>query len=171
MDGENSSLYNDYFHARSLENVSHETRNWVKGLWARVGYMLDENMRICGENLYAVHSVKYDSLTSYFMMFSIWIDDTCLSWDETEEYAQIFGFETVPVIYRGIYDRAKIEAAFAPHEKTNEGYVIRLASEFKYMNFRRSVAKFVRPEFRQAINNSHGHWISKKIEVNGLKTI
>lgn len=36
------------------------------------------------------------------------------------------------------------------------------------MDFRKSVAKFVRPEFRQAINNSHGHWISKKIEPNGL---
>lgn len=167
-DGENTSMYNDYIHARSLESASHETRNWVKGLWSRVAWMLDDNMRICGENLYAVHSIRYENLKSYFMMFSMWIDNRCLSWDETVEYAQILGLETVPVIYDGIYDKDKIIEAFAPYENENEGYVIRIADEFNYIDFRRSVAKFVRPEFRQVVNNSHGHWISKKVEVNGL---
>ncbi|MFW6226283.1 MAG: RNA ligase family protein [bacterium] len=81
MDGENTTMYNDYFHARSLDSNNHESRNWVKGLWSRISYLLDDNMRICGENLYAVHSLKYDNLKSYFMMFSIWIDNKCLSWD------------------------------------------------------------------------------------------
>lgn len=168
MDGENTTAYNDYIHARSLDSSSHETRKWVKGLWARFSYMLDDNMRVCGENLYAVHSVKYDNLKSYFMMFSIWCDNNCLSWDETIEYAGILGLETVPVIYDGIYDRDAIIKSFAPYEKENEGYVVRIADEFKYIDFRRSIAKYVRPEFRQALNNSHGHWISKKVEVNGL---
>jgi len=168
MDGENTTMYNDYIHARSLETASHETRNWVKGLWSQIGYMLDDNMRICGENLYAVHTVKYDNLKSYFMMFSMWMDNRCLSWDETVEYSKILGLEMVPVIYDGIYDKDSIIEAFSNHEKTNEGYVVRIADEFNYIDFRRSVAKFVRPEFRQLINNSHGHWISKKIEVNTL---
>jgi len=87
---------------------------------------------------------------------------------ETEEYAKIIGLETVPVIYDGVYNEKLIKEAFEPHSKTNEGYVIRLADEFKYGDFRRSAGKFVRPEFRQAINNSHGHWISKKIETNKI---
>lgn len=37
------------------------------------------------------------------------------------------------------------------------------------MDFKKSVGKFVRPEFRQVVNNSHGHWISKKVETNKLK--
>jgi hypothetical protein len=168
MDGENTTMYNDYIHARSLDSSSHETRNWVKGLWSRVGYMLDDNMRICGENLFAVHSIKYDNLNSYFMMFSMWSDNKCLSWDETVEYAGIIGLVTVPVIYDGIYNKELIINEFSKYEKTNEGFVIRVADEFNYIDFRRSVAKFVRPEFRQVVNNSHGHWISKKIEVNGL---
>jgi hypothetical protein len=168
MDGENTTMYNDYIHARSLDSQSHETRNWVKGVWSKINYMLDDNMRICGENLFAVHSVKYENLKSYFMMFSIWIDNKCLSWNETIEYAQIIGLETVPVIYNGIYNKEKIIEAFAPYEKQNEGYVVRIADEFNYIDFRRSIAKFVRPEFRQAVNNSHGHWISKKVEVNKL---
>src|ERR1035437_2474362 len=59
MDGENTTFYSDYIHARSLDSNSHPTRDWVKGLWSRVCYLLDDNMRVCGENLYAVHSMEY----------------------------------------------------------------------------------------------------------------
>jgi hypothetical protein len=168
MDGENTTMYNDFIHARSLNSSSHETRKWVKGLWSRVSYMIDENMRICGENLYALHSVAYTDLPSYFMVFSIWVDNKCLSWEETQDYSKIIGLDVVPVIYDGIYDKDAIINAFKPYEKTNEGYVVRIADEFSYGDFRRSIGKFVRPEFRQIVNNSHGHWISKKVEVNGL---
>lgn len=168
MDGENTTMYNDYIHARSLESSPHETRNWVKGLWSRTSYLLDDNMRICGENLYAVHSVKYDDLPSWFMMFSMWVDNTCLSWDETTQYAEILGLETTPVIYSGQYNKDRIIESFKLHYSAHEGYVVRIADEFNYMDFRRSVAKFVRPEFRQQLNESHGHWISKKVQVNGV---
>lgn len=168
MDGENSNLYNDFYHARSINSSSHESRNWIKGLWSKISYLMDDNMRICGENLYAVHSVKYDNLPSYFMMFSIWIDNLCLSWDETVEYSKILGLDLVPVIYDGIYDQQKIRSIFSEYEKENEGYVIRLADEFTYGNFRKSIAKFVRPEFRQALSEQNEHWISKKIEKNGI---
>ena len=164
----NCTIYDDHIHARSLENSSHPTRDWVKGLWSRISYLIDDNMRICGENMYAVHSLKYENLKSYFYMFSIWIDNKCLSWDETVQYASILGLETVPVIYDGIYNRELIEKVFKKHESENEGYVIRIADEFTYMNFKKSIAKYVRPEFRQVLNNSHGKWISKKIETNIL---
>lgn len=169
MDGENTSCYNDYIHARSINSGSHESRNWVKNLWAQFSYMLDDNMRICGENLYAQHTVRYDELETYFMMFSMWEDNQCYSWDETVEYSKILGLQMVPVIYDGIYDEQGIKEAFRAHESSHEGYVIRLAESFSYSDFRRSVMKYVKPEFRQAINNSHGHWISKKIIKNGLK--
>lgn len=169
MDGENTTMYNDYIHARSLESSSHETRNWVRGLWSQVAYLLDSNMRVCGENLFAVHSIKYTDLSSYFQVFSIWMDNTCLSWAETEEYSKILGLETVPVIYLGTYSKNAIEEAFKPFSTTQEGYVVRIASGFSYSDFRRSVGKFVMPKFRRVVNNSHGHWISKKIEANKLK--
>lgn len=167
-DGENSSWYNDYVHARSINSESHESRNWMKGLWAQKSYLIDENMRICGENLYAKHSIKYENLSTYFMVFSIWIDNICLSWEETKEYCGILELETVPVIYEGIYDLKKIEAIFDGYKNNHEGYVVRLADEFTYSDFRKSIAKYVQPSFRQVVNDSHGHWISKKIEVNNL---
>ncbi len=169
MDGENTTMYNDHIHARSINSGSHPSRNKVKDIWAQMSYLLDDNMRVCGENLYAVHSLKYENLPSYFMMFSMWIDNTCLSWDETIEYSKIFGLDLVPVFYDGIFDEQAIKDAFGPYVDNNEGYVIRLADEFNYGDFRSSVGKYVRPEFREIVNNSHGHWISKKIEKNELK--
>lgn len=141
-DGENTTAYNDYIHARSINSGSDPTRDWLKGYWSQINYLIDENMRLCGENLYAVHSLREQNLKSYFELFSVWIDMKCLSWKETVEYAGIIGCETVPVI---------------------------LSDEFNYGDFRKSVGKFVKPAFRQVVNNSHGHWISKKIEVNELK--
>jgi hypothetical protein len=169
MDGENTSMYNDYIHARSLDCATHESRKWVKGLWSQISYLMDEDMRICGENMYAVHSVKYENLSSYFYVFSIWFDNKCISWDETIEYSKILGIETVPVIYDGTYNKDAIIKAFEPYRESNEGYVIRLADEFLYSDFRKSIAKYVRPEFRQAVNNSQCHWASQKIIKNGLK--
>src|SRR5574343_254200 len=171
MDGENTTMYNDYIHARSVDGNSHPSRNWVKGLWSQMSYLLDEDMRVCGENLYAKHSIAYDGLPSYFMAFSIWNADTCMSWRDTVDYCQILGLEHVPVLYDGVYDRQAIMEAFDVYGKGRdvEGFVIRLADEFKYGQFRNSVAKYVRPEFRQAVNDAHGHWISKKIIPNKLK--
>jgi hypothetical protein len=168
MDGENTTIYNDYVHARSLDNSYHESRNWVKGLWSQIGYLLDDNMRICGENLYAAHTVKYRELPSYFMMFSMWINNTCLSWDETVEYSKLLGLKTVPVIYDGIYDMDLIMAIFTKYELENEGYVIRIADEYNFIDFRRSIGKYVRPVFKKMVDESTDHWMSKKIEVNGL---
>lgn len=169
MDGENTNFYNDYVHARSLEYTPHETRNKVKGIWSNISYLIDENMRICGENLYAKHTIYYEDLPSYFMIFSIWIDNICLSWKETKEYAEIFNLPTVPVIYEGIYNKDEIIKSFEPFKDKHEGYVIRLADEFTYMDFKKSIAKYVQESFKYMVNNAHGHWINKKIEVNKLK--
>jgi len=169
MDGENTTMYGDHIHARSIESPSHESRTWVKTLWSQKNYLL-ENLRICGENLYAVHTIKYENLKSYFMVFSVWDNDNniCFSWDDTNEYAELLELDIVPVIYDGIYDREKIMGAFKKHEKEHEGYVVRIADSFKYQDFKKCVAKFVQPKFRDKVNNSHGHWILKKVEKNKL---
>jgi hypothetical protein len=169
MDGEGTSMYRDHIHARSLDSGPHESRNWVKGLWGSINWMLGEDTRVCGENLYAVHSIRYGELPTYFMAFSVWEDNLCLSWDDTMLYLDMLGLQSVPIIYDGVYDADKIKEAFAPYEETNEGYVVRIADEFLYSDFRRSIAKFVRPKFKQMIKDSNGHWMSKKIETNKLK--
>lgn len=88
MDGENTSIYKDYIHARSIDGRDHWSRSWVKNLQAKIGYEIPDQWRLCGENLYAKHSIGYKDLSSYFALFSIWNENNeCLSWDETKEYA------------------------------------------------------------------------------------
>src|SRR5690554_4811700 len=71
MDGENTTLYRDHLHARSLDSRHHPSRDWVKALHGRIAHEIPERWRVCGENLYARHSIGYEALPSYFMLFSV----------------------------------------------------------------------------------------------------
>ncbi len=170
MDGENTTMYNDFIHARSINSGPHPSRSMVKSIWSKIAYLLDDDMRVCGENLYAQHTVAYDNLSSYFMVFNIWVGNTCLSWDETVEYCGILGLESVPVFYRGVYDAEAMQEAFKPYADSHEGCVIRVVEDFPYSAFKHSVAKYVQKEFKEALDSGDGkHWMSKKVVPNKLK--
>ena len=171
MDGENSSLYRDYFHARSIDGNSHASQSYVKNLHYKIAYNIPEDWRLCGENLYAKHSIKYNNLKSYFMLFSIWNErNECLDWDETLEWAELLGLETVPVIYEGIWDEDKIKS-FSNIKEYNgdlvEGYVVRVRSGFSYGDFRISVAKYVSEQFREGLKHEY-NWRYRPFDVNGV---
>jgi hypothetical protein len=98
MDGENTTLYRDHLHARSLDSAHHPSRNWVKAMHGEIAHLIPDKWRVCGENLYARHSLGYDELPSYFLLFSIWSEaNICLSWDDTIEWAELLGLSTAPV--------------------------------------------------------------------------
>ena len=166
MDGENTTVYSDYIHARSIDGRDHWSRSWVKSLQGAIGHDIPPGWRICGENLYAVHSIKYDSLSSYFLVFSIWNDlNECLSWDETVQYAELLGLQTVPVLYDGLYDEKCVKAIGDEMDlDKREGYVVRTAERFKYDAFRDSVAKFVRTDHVGTAE----HWMHSSIGKNEL---
>jgi hypothetical protein len=170
MDGEQTTIYSDgYCHARSLDSGSHESRNWVKALAARVGPQLPKGWRICGENLWAKHSIFYDKLPSYFLMFSIWDGLKCLSWQETEEWARLLDLHTVQRLdaFRRIMFGPQVESDFAFISKSlgHEGYVVRVAGEFHYREFRHKVGKYVRANHV----HTHGHWMREQATKNRLK--
>jgi len=87
MDGENTSLYRDHSHARSLDSIHHSSRDWLKQWHGTFAHNIPLGWRICGENLFARHSVRYDHLASYFYGFSIW-DDTNQALDARENNPQ-----------------------------------------------------------------------------------
>jgi len=166
MDGENSTLYNNYFHARSLDGNSHWTQNWLKNFHACFKFDIPTGWRICGENVYAKHSIKYENLPSYFFCFSIWTDrNLCLSWDDTLDWCKLYEIEHVPVLYEGIFDEEVIRNLPLNKEK-QEGYVIRKRKAFAYGEFSKSIAKFVR---KNHVQDTVHNWKSSKIEVNGLE--
>jgi hypothetical protein len=170
MDGENTTMYRDHIHARSVESGGHPSRDWVKNFWSKIRYEIPEGWRICGENMYAKHSIGYGDLPSYFLGFSIWSDkNECLSVNDTREYFDLLGIEMVPPMFAGIYDQDRIRGLWNPGMWDRcEGYVIRLASEFTYRQFRTSVAKFVRAKHVQTTK----HWmLGQRIERNLLKDL
>jgi ATP-dependent RNA circularization protein (DNA/RNA ligase family) len=169
LDGENSSVAKDYYHARSLDSKDHPSRHWLKMFHSTFAHDIPEGWRLCGENVFAKHSIGYEELTTYFYLFSIWNEENqCLSWDDTVAYANMLGLETVPVLYRGIYDESKIKACFTGTSAfggVQEGYVVRLVDSFGYDEFGSCAAKFVRKNHVQ----TDEHWMHKEVEPNKLK--
>lgn len=166
MDGENTTLYRDHSHARSLDGRHHPSRTWLKAMHASIAHELPEGWRLCGENLYARHSIAYEALPSYFMLFSVWdADNRCLDWDSTVEWAELLGLETVPVLYDGVFDAEWLHGLDLDLDLDRcEGYVVRLASSFDYAEFGESVAKWVRPNHVQ----TDQHWMHQEVVPNGL---
>lgn len=168
MDGENTTMYNDYIHARSIDGRSHPSRDWVKQFHASKISGNISGMRICGENVYAEHSIKYTNLSTYFYGFSLWNErNICLSWDDTLEWFELLGITPVPILYDGIYDESLIRALWSKDQWADvEGYVIRIADEIPYGRFKHDYAKFVRDGHVQTAK----HWFfGQPVIKNGLK--
>lgn len=164
-DGENTTMSRDYIHARSTSSGYHESRTWVARLWANTCYMIESGFRICGENVYAAHSIFYDDLPSYFLGFSLWQDLWCHPWATTELYIKEIGLYTVPVIYSGIFDEKVIKSLWTPAlAEKHEGYVVRSTDAFALDAFGDSVAKYVRPEHV----NTNAHWMYQTVRRNLL---
>lgn len=174
IDGEATTIYSDgYCHARSTDSSHHPSRSWIKKFASTFAYELPENWRVCGENVYAYHSIFYKDLPSYFLVYGIYDDNNkCLSWDDTVSICEIIGLKTVPVIFRGkweeegwkIWDGVGAFPTFGSKliepkwpndfdEVEAEGYVIRLADQFSWSDFKFSVAKYVRESHVQTDEN------------------
>ncbi len=169
LDGEQTNMYYDFIHARSLEFITGEDRGRVKAIWGQCRWDIPEGWRVCGENVYAKHSIHYKNLDSYFYVFSIWNEkNECLSWDKTIEWAELLGLKTVPVLYEGPFDEEKIKDLYQEEYDGNtmEGYVVRPKDMFTYGEFRHVVAKFVRPNHV----TTDSHWRHKAIVPNEVKT-
>ena len=165
MDGENTTIYNDGFHSRSLDSTTHPSRTRIAKLQSEIGYNIPSGMRICGENLYAKHSIEYTDLPSYFLAFSVWDNNLCLSWDETILWLQLFGVNHVPVIFNGILTEDVIQRTIDSVDVSrSEGFVIRLHDEFNLSDFSKCVVKWVRANHV----TTDKHWMFKDITPNRL---
>lgn len=165
MDGENTTLYPDYVHARSIDSRFHPSRTWVKALQADIGYRIPTGWRICGENLYAKHSIAYDELTSYFMAFSAWNDkNECLSWEDSKQLFEQLGLVTPQELYVGRWCKETIRN-IALDVEHQEGYVVRIADSFNFNDFAQCVSKWVRTN--HVVTDQH--WMHAEVIPNGLK--
>jgi hypothetical protein len=166
LDGECTTLYHDYMHARSLDYEPHPSRTFIKRIWAEIAHDIPEGLRLCGENVTAVHSIEYTDLEGYFYIFGIWENLKCLSWDDTVEYATLLHLPVVPVLYRGLWSDSLVSQLSASLDlNRQEGFVIRPAAAFQFGDFRRLVGKWVRKGHVQTST----HWKEQVVRYNGLR--
>ena len=176
MDGENTSVYKDgYVHARSLDSKHSAWQSWVLKDAQRWSSGLPDDWRVCGENVYAKHSITYEfeRQSQYFQAFSIWNCDWCLPWDEFVEWCKLLEIEHVPVIYIGKYDKEVILEAFESYQASQnreiEGFVVRNYAGFFQRDFKDNVAKYVRADHVQTDEHWTENWTPNEI-VNEKST-
>lgn len=168
LDGECTTIYSDgYVHARSINSdQSHESRSWINMYANCVCWELQPGWRICGENLYAKHSISYNRLSSYFYGFAVFdAENICLSLEKTSSFFKNVGAVMPKVLYVGEYSERVIEKL----SKTiitseTEGFVIRNVDSFSYEDYAKNTLKWVRPNHVQ----TNEHWLQTKIIKNGL---
>ena len=170
VDGENTTIYSTgECHARSLDSGGHSSRDYVRGKAREIGCAgLPEGWRLMGENLYAKHSIAYDLLPDYFVLFGVADQsNNARPWSEVEEWASLLDIPHTPVVWQGKWDTKKVMSlypfkSFFSSSAPAEGYVVRVAGSFPMAQFDKYVAKFVRAGHVQ----TGEHWMSKQVEPN-----
>ncbi|ATW50006.1 RNA ligase family protein [Streptomyces peucetius] len=164
LDGENTTLYSDGLHARSLDSAHHPSRAWVKALQGRIAHRIPEGWRVCGENMYARHSIAYDDLEGYFYGFSVWDElGWCLDWDRTVRFLRGLGIPVPRVLWRGTFDERALRTLKLDLGR-REGYVVRTADGFMAEEFGQRVAKWVRAGHVR----TDTHWMHAAVVPNRL---
>lgn len=162
LDGENNCLNRYGVFARS--HAVPTTSQWTATLreyWQQVKGDLG-NLHIFLENLYAIHSLRYQKLTHHFYVFAIREGDQWLSWEEVKFYAAMLDLPTVPeilvestptdktVFEQTLQDMVNNPGAFQPVDTATgklcnmEGIVSRKADGFDSDAFAHNVFKWVR---------------------------
>jgi len=161
LDGENTAIAKNYIHARS-DNAAAYGKPWqtyIIKMAEKFQYDLPDDMIIYGENMYAIHSITYEKLTSYFYVFAIRRGDVFVSTDEMYDITNELKLYTAPIITLGDID-SRYEMHI-PRESLYgsvcEGYVVRNKAAFPVSEFNDNIAKCVRANHVQ----TDIHWKSK----------
>jgi len=171
LDGENTTIYSTgECHARSVDSVAHASRSHVTRKAREIANCgLPLSWRVLGENVYAKHSIFYDRLPDFFVVFGMaTAEGAALAWDDVEEWSGLLGMPHAPVVWRGVWDARRIAALYPFRSAFStshvaEGYVVRVAGSFPMDEFNRHVAKFVR---RGHVQADSVHWMHQTITPN-----
>lgn len=178
IDGSNTSLESDGCYARTHAGApTHPSFDGLKALHASLKYKLPNNIQFFGEWAFALHSIAYNELPGYFMMFNVRevLSNIWYSWDEVELWAIELEVPTVPVLFKGIVKSEQelkelTESFMIEPSKCGgirEGVVVRVAHQFNDDEFSQCVQKNVRANHVQTSE----HWKDQAIVKNKLKLI
>lgn len=175
-DGSNLTYTRDHVFSRShAKPPVHPSFDLAKATHAQIRGQLSEGMSLFCEYCYAVHSIVYEALPGYSLVFGVRDDATKLwwSWVMVELQAQLLGLPTVPVLFRGRVSSVREleiltdDLAREPSQLggEREGVVVRIAGEFHDDAFPTSLAKWVRAGHVQ----TDEHWLHQEIRPQRLR--
>jgi hypothetical protein len=179
MDGSNTSLEVVGCFARTHSGPpSHASFDGLKALHGAIKYKIPERIQLFGEWCFALHSIAYNELPGYFLMFNVRecspeLNDIWLSWEKVELWAEEIGVSTVPVLFKGQCTSEKelkeiVESLMIQPSQCGgirEGVVVRLQGYFYDYRFSTSVMKCVRANHVQTSE----HWKDQEIIKNKIK--
>ena len=143
LDGEGTSCYRNKIHARSEDGYGKAWQSYMIRYHSIFANDIPEGMQICGEYMYATHSIIYTSLPTCFFVFAIFVNGTSLSWKEVLEWCDLLGLDHVPVICEGGIEEKPIPSK-STFGDTCEGYVVRNIEAYKCDDYMSNIAKAVR---------------------------
>lgn len=175
MDGSNTSLELPGCFARTHSgSPTHASFDGLKAFHATVKNKLPEGVQLFGEWLFAKHSISYDKLPNYFLLFNVrsLFDNIWHSWDEVKLWAEEINVPTVPVLFEGRLStekelKSKIEELVNQPSAcggVREGVVVRIQEGFTDSAFSQCVMKWVRKDHVQTSD----HWKNQIIIKNKL---
>lgn len=176
MDGSNTSLEADGCFARTHAGPpTHKSFDQLKALHASIKHNLSIDLQYFGEWCYAKHSIEYNELPGYFLLFNVrdLTVDNWFDWDGVELLAKELNIPTVPVLFRGTVNSEKelkelVESFMLQPSACGgirEGVVARVAKDFYDEDFSTNVMKCVRKNHVQTSD----HWKDQEIVKNKLK--
>lgn len=178
VDGSNTSLEAGGCFARTHSGApTHASFDLLKALHATVKFHIPEQVQLFGEWCYAKHSIEYTKLPGYFLLFGArelnggnpyWDN-----WSDVEDWAEIIGVPTVPVLFRGQVSSEKelkeLVESFMNQRSAcggiREGVVARVSCQFTDDAFPECIMKCVRANHVQTSE----HWKDQEIVRNKLK--
>jgi len=152
----------------------HASFDLAKATHGRIGHQISEGISIFCEYCYAVHSIAYEALPQYSLVFGVRDDVSGLFWDWDMVAAQAMdlGLPTVPVLFRGAVASAdelralteRLSREASAFGGSREGIVARVAAQFPEDAFSKNVAKWVRKDHVQ----TDEHWMHQQITAQKL---
>ncbi len=150
----------------SLQGQWKPLRRWLSPRQHALTEALGADLVLFGEWCFAVHSVRYTKLPSYFLAFDVYDRGRGEFWSvaRRDALARRLDITTVPELGRGHYRLAELKALLGRSLLTDgpaEGLYVR-REEHDVLVTR---AKLVRAEFVQTIEE---HWSKRALEQNQL---
>ena len=164
LDGTNTLIHMGKVYARSVSAPSQA--KWMAMVKKHHAWKVREpDVYLYGENIYAVHSIEYGSVTERETFYAFALRDkrgAFVSFGELEAYAAANDIPMVPILHRGRFATVHEIRAFVDHAHgqpsslggAREGVVLRLEAGFPASEFSGNVCKSVR---RDHVDDGE-HW-------------